>query len=130
MEELLFWLFTLATALLIPGCMIGFGRHFRDHPPGEINSSFGYRSARSMRNRETWDFAHAYSGRFWYRAGRPMLAVTLVWMLALLGRDIGTVGQSGILLTGLQLVPLLAVIPATERALKREFDDDDFGRKR
>ena len=44
------------------------------------------------------------------------------------GRDIGTVGRSGIILTGLQLVPLLAVIPATERALKREFDD--FGRKR
>ena len=80
MTEFLFWLFTLMTVLLIPGCMIGFGRHFRDHPPGEINSSFGYRSARSMRNRETWDFAHAYSGRFWYRAGRPMLAVTLVWM--------------------------------------------------
>ncbi|WP_297870697.1 hypothetical protein [uncultured Oscillibacter sp.] len=57
-----------------------------------------------------------------------MLAVTLVWMPALLGRDVGTVGRSGILLTGLQLVPLLAVIPATERALKREFDD--FGRKR
>lgn len=130
MTNVLFWLFMLVMALLIPGCMLFVGRLFLTNPPREINQSFGYRTARSMRSQEAWDFAHAYSGRFWYRAGRPMLAVTLVWMLALLGRDIGTVGRSGILLTGLQLVPLLAVIPATERALKREFDDDDFGRKR
>ena len=128
MEELLFWLFTLATALLIPGCMIGFGRHFRDHPPGEINGGYGYRTARSMRNRQTWEFAHAYSGRFWVRAGRPTLAVSLVWMALLFGRDIGTVGKLGTILSGIQLIPFLAVIPATERALRREFDN--FGRKR
>ena len=108
-----FWLFTLAMVLLIPGSMLLLGRSFAKNPPGEINGGYGYRTTRSMRNRETWDFAQR---------------ISLVWMALLFGRDAGTVGQSGLLLTGLQMVPFLAVIPATERALKRNFDE--FGRKR
>lgn len=122
MADFLFWLFTLAAALLIPGCMLYFGWRFQKRPPERINSGYGYRSARSMRSQEAWDFAQVHSGRFWFRAGRPTLAVSLVWMLLLLGRDIGTVGTSAMVLTGLQMLPLLAVIPVTERALKREFD--------
>ena len=128
MTEFLFWLFMLATALLIPGSMLLLGRSFAKKPPGEINTGYGYRTARSMRNRQTWEFAQRYSGRFCVRAGRPVLAVSLVWMALLFGRDIGTVGRLGTVLTVIQLVPFLAVIPATERALRREFDD--FGRKR
>lgn len=122
MADFLFWLFTLVTALLIPVCMLFLGRRFQKSPPKTINSGFGYRSARSMRSQAAWDFAQVYSGRFWFRAGWPTLAVSLAWMLLLLGRDIGAVGASAAVLTGLQLLPLLAVIPATERALKREFD--------
>ena len=128
MTEFLFWLFMLATALLIPGSMLLLGRSFAKNPPGEINTGYGYRTARSMRNRQTWEFAQRYSGRFWVRAGRPVLAVSLVWMAFLFGREVDTVGHFGLILTGFQMVPFLAVIPATERALKREFDD--FGRKR
>lgn len=128
MEKLLFWGFILAMVLLIPGCMTVLGRSFVKNPPGEVNGGYGYRTARSMRNRETWAFAQRYSGRFWVRAGRPMLVVSLVWMVLLFGREIDTVANFGLLLTALQMVPFLAVIPATERALKRNFDD--FGRKR
>lgn len=128
MEKFFFWGFMLMMSLLIPGCMILFGRSFMKNPPGEINGGYGYRTSRSMRNRETWSFAHVYSGRFWFRAGRPTLAVSLLWMTLLLGREIETVGHFGLILTVMQMVPFLAVIPATERALKREFDD--FGRKR
>lgn len=128
MEKLFFWAFMLAMALLIPGSMVLLGRSFAKSPPGEINGGYGYRTARSMKNRETWEFAQRYSGRFWVRAGRPLLAASLAWMALLFGRDIGMVGRSGLLLTGLQMIPFLAVIPATEQALKRNFDD--FGRKR
>lgn len=121
MANFLFWLFMLATVLLIPGCMLYFGRRFQTRPPERINGGYGYRSTRSMQSQEAWDFAQVYSGRFWFRAGRPTLAVSLVWMLLLPRRDIGTVGSSAVVLTGLQLLPLLAVIPATERALKRKF---------
>ena len=128
MTEFFFWLFMLAMSLLIPGCMTVLGRSFMKNPPGEINTGYGYRTTRSMRNRETWEFAQRYSGRFWYRAGRPLLAVSLLWSALLFGRDVETAANSGLILTGLQMVPFLAVIPATERALKCEFDD--FGRKR
>lgn len=121
MANFLFWLFMLATDLLIPGCMLYFGWRFQKNPPKTINSGYGYRSTRSMESQEAWDFAQVYSGRFWFRAGRPTLAVSLAWMLFLLGWDIGTVGTSVMALTGLQLLPFLAVIPATERALRRKF---------
>lgn len=128
MENLLFWLFELAMVLLIPGSMIVLGRSFLKNPPGEINGGYGYRTARSMKNRETWAFAHARCGRFWVRAGWLVLAGSLAWMLLLFGQDVGTTGRSCLVLTGVQMVPFLAVIPVTERALKREFDE--FGRKR
>ena len=128
MGNFLFWLFMLAMEMLIPGSMVLLGRSFAKNPPGEINGGYGYRTTRSMENRETWEFAQRYSGRFWVRAGRPVLAVSLLWMVLLFGREVDTVAHLGLLLTGLQMVPFLAVIPATERALKQEFDD--FGRKR
>lgn len=41
MVNFLFWLFTLATALLIPGCMLYFGRRFQKKPPEKINARHG-----------------------------------------------------------------------------------------
>lgn len=125
MVNFLFWLFMLVTVLLIPGCMLFFGRRFQKKPPEKINGGYGYRSTRSMRSQKAWDFAQTYSGRFWFRAGRPVLALSLIWMLLLLGREIGEVGRSASILMGAQMVLFLAVIPATERALKREFDGRD-----
>ena len=121
MANFLFWLFTLAAALLIPACMLYLGRRFHTRPPRNINMGYGYRSHRSMQSQEAWDFAQVYSGRFWVRAGRPVLAVSLVWMLLLFDRDIGTVGTSAVVLMGIQMLPFLAVIPATERVLRRKF---------
>jgi len=122
-EKTLFWFFMLVMDLLVPACMLYFGRRFQKKPPKEINSLFGYRTARSMRSQEAWNFAHTYSGRFWYRAGWPTAAVSAVWMVLLFGKEIDAVGASANVLELIQLVPFLAVIPATERALKREFDD-------
>ncbi|EOS63472.1 SdpI family protein [Oscillibacter sp. 1-3] len=121
MADLLFWLFMLVSMLLIPACMLYFGRCFQKKPPQSINSGYGYRTARSMQSQAAWDFAHAYSGRFWVLSGRPALAVSLVWMLLLFGQSIDKVGASAMVLTGIQMIPFLAVIPATEGALKRKF---------
>ena len=51
-----------------------------------------------------------------------MLAVTVVVMLVLLGKDTDTVGEIGDILCFVQMVPLLGTIIPTERALKRTFD--------
>lgn len=39
-----FWCFMLATDLLVPLIMIGFGGAFARHAPREINGLFGYRT--------------------------------------------------------------------------------------
>lgn len=37
----------------------------RKRPPKKINSFYGYRTAMSMKNRETWEFAHKHCGKLW-----------------------------------------------------------------
>ena len=53
-----FWIFMLIMDLLLPFTMIGFGRYFTKKAPKEINSVFGYRTSMSMKNKDTWEFAH------------------------------------------------------------------------
>ena len=53
-----FWIFMLVMDLLLPGVMLWFGSLFLRGVPREINPVFGYRTAMSMKNRDTWAFAH------------------------------------------------------------------------
>ena len=117
-----FWLFTLATDLLIPLLMIGFGRMFWKKAPREINSTFGYRTTMSMKNQDTWQFAHRYCGRLWYWLGLVMLPLTVVLMVFVLGREIGTIGWVGTVICFAQVVPMVGAIVPTEMALRRTFD--------
>ena len=125
-----FWLFMLLCSLLIPCTMIGFGKYFTKKAPREINALFGYRTSMSMKNRETWEFAHKHIGNLWFRLGLILLVLSVVPMLVLFGKDVETVGNLGVLLCGVQLVPLLGSIIPTEIALKRTFDQNGRRRKR
>ncbi|MBE6023390.1 MAG: SdpI family protein [Cellulosilyticum sp.] len=62
-----FWIFMLLMTLLIPISMIGFGYYFSKKAPKEINNVLGYRTSRSMKNKETWQFAHNYFGKLWLK---------------------------------------------------------------
>lgn len=73
MVNILFWLFLLAMDLLLPGLMIGFGKEFIKNPPTEINPGYGYRTAMSSKNQDTWDFAQKYMGKVWHQAGWVLL---------------------------------------------------------
>ena len=94
-----FWLFCTASSLLIPLVMLFFGRRFLTKPPKSINSLYGYRTARSMKNQQTWDFAHRVCGKLWPRAGAVMLPLSLLAMLPALGhrgdRDVVYSGDRG-----------------------------------
>ena len=76
-----FWVFMLMMEMLIPIAMIGVGRVFLRHPPDRINRVVGYRTAMSMKNRDTWEFAHRYCGRIWYISGLILLPVSVAGML-------------------------------------------------
>ena len=112
----------LAMDLLIPGLMIGFGKEFQKNPPTEINPGYGYRTAMSSKNRDTWDFAQRYMGKVWYQAGRWLLIPSAVPLLFVLGRDVGTIGKVGMIACGVQLVVMLGSGLVVERALKKNFD--------
>ena len=119
---MLFWLFCLAMSLLIPVTMIALGRRFLTHPPRKINGSYGYRTTRSMKNQQTWDFAHQTCGRLWVRMGLILRPVSAAAMLPALGRAIETVSLFCIVICVVQVVVMLFSIFPVERALKRQFD--------
>jgi len=117
-----FWIYMLCMDLLIPLTMIGFGRFFLKRAPNQINCVFGYRTAMSMKNRDTWDFAHQYCGKLWLRWGLILLPCSMIPMLFLNGKSTYIIGILGVILTFLQMIPLVGSIISTERALKRTFD--------
>ena len=119
-----FWIFMLVMDLLVPSVMIGFGKLFLNKAPQNINYIFGYRTAMSMKNQDTWQFAHRYCGRLWYWLGLVMLPLTVVLMVFVLGREIGTIGWVGTVICFAQVVPMVGAIVPTELALRRTFDRD------
>ena len=117
-----FWIFMFIMNLLIPLIMVGFGILFMKTSPKDINMLFGYRSNMSMKNKETWAFAHNHCGKSWKMTGLIMLAPTIASMLLVLGRDIDFVGIVGLVITGVQLFFLIGSIIPTEMALRKNFD--------
>ena len=119
-----FWIFMFIMNLLIPAAMLGFGRYFRNKAPKEINMVFGYRTSMSMKNEDTWKFAHRHFGKVWYTAGKIMLPLTVAAMLLVYGKDTDTVGGSGGIICMAHCVILLVCIIPTELALRKTFDKD------
>lgn len=119
-----FWIYMLVISLLIPVIMLMAGCFMVKCPPRKINAIIGYRTSRSMKNMETWRFAHGVAGRFWMKWGAIALLPSGVAMAMLRGQSQEALSCVGLGLTVLQFIPLLAVVPITERALGRTFDKD------
>ena len=116
------WFMMLGFNLLIPAIMLGAGKLFLKKAPKDINWIFGYRTTMSMKNEDTWAFAHKVAGAFWWKRGWVALVVTTITMLVLIGQSVEFVSSAGCILMFLQLIPLIAVIPHTEKALRNVFD--------
>lgn len=119
-----FWIYMLIMDLLVPVTMIGFGRYFKTKAPKEINAVFGYRTSMSMKNRDTWEFAHKYCGKIWYICGWILLIVTIVAMIPFFGQGADVTGIVGAVILGIQMIPLVGSILPTELALRKKFDKD------
>lgn len=119
-----FWIFMLIMDLLTPLLMLGFGSLSLKQAPKEINFIYGYRTTMSMKNKDTWQFAHAYFGRLWLRIGLILLPVSIIPLLFVINRDTNTVSIVGGIVCAVQVVVLLGSIVPVEKALKRTFDKD------
>jgi uncharacterized membrane protein len=94
-------------------------------PPKKINPLYGYKSASSMKNQETWDEANRFSSRYMIKSG---------WVLLVIGLLIALVFNTGVipanlenllrpmLLIGLAIGSAVVLIVATEKHLSKTFD--------
>jgi len=119
-----FWWFMFVCDLLIPILMIVFGNMMWKHCPEKINGIIGYRTARSMKNKDTWKFAHDYCGRLWWKIGWIMLLPSIVIQIPFYHASENIIGILGAILCAIQCVVLIASIFPTERALKTTFTDE------
>ena len=119
-----FYVYMLLTSLLIPVIMLVFGWIFHRQAPKKINVWYGYRSARSMKNEDTWVFAHQHIGRTWMLVGAVLLVISVIPMIAVYGKDDDTVSVVSLVLLFVQMFPMIMSLIPTERALKRTFDEN------
>ncbi len=124
-----FWWFMFICNLLIPILMIVGGRMMWKCPPKKINGVLGYRTNRSMKNIDTWKFAHNYCGRLWWKIGWIMLIPSAIVQLPFFNNSDSTVGTVGGIICVIQCVILIVSIFPTERALRRNFTDDGIQRQ-
>ena len=115
-------LFNLIMTMLIPLIMVVCGWLFMHGIPKDRNSLFGYRTAMSVKNDDTWRFAHEYCGRLWLIIGLVLFAVTTVFMVLSMNMDPERVTFISGILMMIYVVPLLATVAATESAMKKTFD--------
>ena len=112
----------LIVNLIIPLTMIGFGRHYTKSSPKKINMVFGYRTTMSMKNKETWEFAHRHCGKVWLVVGLILLPISCVAMLFALGKDENYIAIYICVVIGVQLVLLISSTIPTSVALNKTFD--------
>lgn len=117
-----FWIFMLFSSEMVPALMLLFGWIFRKHPPKNINNIYGYRTSMSMKNTDTWNFAHSCCGRLWWKIGKIMFAGTIAVMLPLINKDTETTGLYSSVIMMVQCAILLGSIYPVERALRKNFD--------
>lgn len=118
------FIFFLIVLLLIPATMLGFGLLWKNHVPNTINIVYGYRTARSMKNQETWNFAHKYIGVIWFYTG--IVSGILSSILLIIFECFYQNELEGLVLviTFVQIVSMIITIVPTEMALKKRFDEN------
>lgn len=117
-----FWVAMFICNLLVPLLMVVFGRIMYKHAPKSINGIYGYRTSMSMKNEDTWKFAHDYCGRLWYKIGLIMLIPSVLVQLPFVKSSTDTIGIMTVVLETVQICVMIASIFPTERALRKTFD--------
>ncbi|MFR3992390.1 MAG: SdpI family protein [Angelakisella sp.] len=122
-----FWIFMFCCTLLIPIIMIIAGNSMRLGKFKTINSIVGYRTRRSMKNQQTWDYAHRECGLLWRRWGSTMLVLTVIAMLLFMGEDTDHIG---VVRRYYRVAddPLFLSIVIVEKKLREKFDENGLPR--
>lgn len=117
-----FWLFMYIVTLLIPGSLLLIW--YMCPKFKKINLKSGYRSTRSMKNQDTWDFSQKYCSKISLYMFFPTLIVSLLIMPLQIHQSIGIIGLIGFVVTMIQMLSYIVVIVKTETELKKHFDEN------
>lgn len=90
------------------------------YPPKKINHFYGYRTPRSMKSQQHWDFAQHYSSKELVRIGIFILLISPLCLLFSISKNTGLI--IGMTIT---FAPLILLIVRTESALKERFPKED-----
>lgn len=118
------WFLMLVCGLLFPTIMLVAGKLFLKGIPKKINGVIGYRSPMSIKNADTWQFAHTVAGKFWWKWGWPCLVLSVIGMLCVLGQTENTIAIVGLCIMCVMTLPIFGVFAHTEKALRNTFDKD------
>ena len=88
----------------------------RRFPPKSINSLYGYRTPRSMKNKENWDFSQTYAANLMMQCGGFMLAIAIIYLLSPITLNMAIDFS---LSMGIIILVCIVLIIKTERALKK-----------
>lgn len=119
---IVFWLFMLLVDWIIPVVMILFGRLFLRQPPKNVNSVFGYRTTMSMKNQDTWAFAHRHCGRIWLGLGILLLPLSGLALVPFWRQESQIIGTAGGIICVVQLLVMVCSAIPVELALRATFD--------
>jgi len=112
-------LFLFITSVLLPFTLSLIGLRLRRNPPRDINWFYGYRTSRSMRSPEAWEYANRRCGEIWFPMGLVVGAVSAM-VAIVLWHKLETVT---LWLVGFQVLFIFLPIPIVERELARRFHD-------
>ena len=115
-------IFIFVCNLIIPIIMLFFGVKFKNHSPKNINGIYGYRTSMSMKNEETWEFAHRYCGQLWIKLGFIILIISIIFSLIAFTYDDKAQGIMDLTLVTIQTIALIVSIFPVEKELKKNFD--------
>lgn len=87
---------------------------FAIFPPKSINSWYGYRTVRSMKNKEQWSFAQKYSAKL----GLIIISIVLI-IQCVLYLIYGSTSVTDLTTVGLWLIGMVILIFSVENKLKK-----------
>ena len=88
-------------------------------PPKKINNLYGYRTGKSMKNQQIWDFSQKYSSVRMLQIGFFLLAVSFLGLIFHLNEK-----QQVIFGVTLSALVCIYLFWSTERAIKKNFPNE------
>lgn len=122
--------FNIVFTLFIPVIMIFCGYMMYKHTPKDINGLVGYRTAMSMKNQDTWNYAHDYCGRLWVRVGVILTVLSAVVCVSYFFIENMTATIIMCVSEIVQAVFLCCTMIPTERSLKNTFDQNGIRKEK